>query len=72
MTMSSRFAAAQHSAAPRKDPAADAGVQPAVRVDATANDTATSGFALSGDPLLGMAIASAILFAVLAALMALG
>jgi hypothetical protein len=42
-------------------------------VDEAADDTArTSAFAISGDPLLGMAIASIILFAIFAALVAFG
>lgn len=70
--MSSRSAVKQHSPAARKDlvavPIADA--SPTARVDAGANDDDTSTFSVIGDPLLGMAIASGILFVLLAALMA--
>ena len=72
--MNSRVAAPKHSAASRKNPAATpvAAIRPAVRADATVNDdTPTSTFSIFGDPLWGMAIASGILFAVLAALIAL-
>ena len=72
--MSSRSAPKPHSAALQQKDAAvsNAGVQAAVRVEAAANeDEPTSGFSLLGDPLFGMAIATGILFAVLAALMAL-
>ena len=68
--MSSRFAVTQYSAVSRKNPAAKpvAGARPALRVEAAAkDDTALSA---SSDPLAGMAIASLILFAVLAALIA--
>jgi hypothetical protein len=42
-------------------------------VDAAANDdSAASGYSIFGDPLWGMAIATVILFAILAALMAVG
>lgn len=71
--MSSRLAAARHSAASQENSAATpvAGIRAAVPVDAAANDdTPTSAFALFGDPLLGMAIASVILFVTLAALIA--
>jgi hypothetical protein len=69
--MSSRSARKPHAAPPEKVGAApNAGVQSAIRVEAAANeDKPTSGF--SSDPLFGMAIATGILFAVLAALMAL-
>lgn len=68
--MSSRFAVTQHSAASRKNRAAKsvAGVRPVVRVEtAVKDDTALSA---SSDPLAGMAVASLILFAILAALIA--
>jgi hypothetical protein len=71
--MSSRFAATQHSVASRKSPAATpvADVRPVARVHAAANeDTKTRAFAIFGDPLWGMAIATAILFAIFAALIA--
>jgi hypothetical protein len=71
--MSSRFAVKQHSATPQKDFAATpvAGVQSAVRVEAAANDDKPrSEFRFFGDPMFGIAIASVILFAILAALMA--
>ena len=73
--MSSRFTTTQRSPALRKKPAANAiaAVQPAVRGDAAANeDERTSEFSIFGDPLWGIAIASGILFAMLAALMAFG
>jgi hypothetical protein len=48
-------------------------VRSAVRVEAAANDaTPTSEFSFLGDPIFGIAIASVILFAFLAALMAFG
>jgi hypothetical protein len=70
-----RSALAPHSAAPRtkhvKIPVA--GRSSPVRAEAAANDDKpTSEFSFYGDPLFGMAIATVILFAVLAALMALG
>ncbi len=71
--MSARLPVTKHSAASRKNLAATpvVGVRPAVRVDTAANDdTYTSGFRIFGDPLFGMAIASGILFAILAALIA--
>ena len=71
--MSSALVKTKHSAAAAKELAATpiVRVPQAVRVDAAANDdSATSTFAVAGDPLLGMAIASGILFAVLAALIA--
>jgi hypothetical protein len=68
--MSSRSPIKRRSAPSGKKPDA-ATVKQAVSVDAAANDdTTTSSFAVFGDPLLGMAIASGILFAVLAALIA--
>jgi hypothetical protein len=73
--MSPRSALAPHSAAPRTKhveiPAA--GRSSPVHVEAAANDDKpTSEFSVYGDPLFGMAIATVILFAVFAALMALG
>jgi hypothetical protein len=69
--MSSRSARKRHSTAPRKKPEAAAAVRQAVPVDSAANDeTTTSSFTVFGDPLLGMAIATGILFAALAALIA--
>ena len=70
--MRSRFAVTQRSGASPKNPAAiPVGGVPPVRVDSAANDdTPTAGFTIVGDPLWGMAIASAILFAILAALIA--
>ena len=70
--MSSRFAVTQHSAASRRNRAAKpvAVARPAVRVETAAkDDTALSAFS---DPLAGMAVASVILFAILAALIAFG
>ena len=70
--MNSRFAATQHASASRQNPAANpvASVQPAVRENAAANDD--TRVSIFGDPLWGIAITSGILFAVLAALMAVG
>jgi hypothetical protein len=73
--MSSRFTVTQRSPALRKKPAANviAAVRPAVRDDAAANgDVQTSEFSIFGDPLWGIAIAAGVLFAVLAALIAVG
>ena len=72
--MNSRSAITKHSAASRKIPAAtQVGALQAVRVDAAANDdTSTSTFSIFGDPLWGIAIASGMLFALLAALIAFG
>ena len=68
--MSSRFSVKQRPASSRADPAAVPSA--AVHSDTTVNDeTPTSTFAIFGDPLWGMAIASGILFLVLAALIAL-
>ena len=70
--MSLRPAVIRHSAASRENPAAKpvAGARPVVRVEPAAkDDTALSAF---GDPLAGMAVASVILFAILAALIAFG
>jgi hypothetical protein len=72
--MRSRTALAPRSAAPEdKDAIApDVSAQSTIRQEAPANDDeSTSGFSFFGDPLFGMAIASVILFAVLAALVAL-
>jgi hypothetical protein len=70
--MSSRLAVKPPAPAARKDLVAVpiAKAPPAARIDAAANDDAASTFSVFGDPLLGMAIGSGILFAVLAALMA--
>ena len=70
--MSSRSALKPHTPTRRKDlvPVPISDVRPAARVDAAANDEDVSTFSVIGDPLLGMAIGSIILFAVLAALMA--
>lgn len=70
--MGSRSALTPHSAAPQENGvAAHAGVQSAVPVEAAANDgESTPGFSIYGDPLFGMAIASVMIFALLAALMA--
>jgi hypothetical protein len=73
-TMSSRSAIV-HAAGPRtkqvKLPVA--GHSPPVRAEAAANDDKpTSEFSFYSDPLFGMAAATVILFAVLAALIALG
>ncbi len=72
--MSSPLVKTQRSAAATKAlaPTPVVHVPQAVRVeDAAANDdSATSTFTVVGDPLLGMAIATGILFAALAALIA--
>ncbi len=70
--MNSRFAATQHAPVRRKNPAATpaASVQPGVRENAAANDD--TRMSIFSDPLWGMAIASGILFAILAALIAIG
>ena len=70
--MSSSLAVNPHAPAARKDLAAipSANVPQAARVDAAANDDETSTFSVIGDPLLGMAIGTGILFLVLAALIA--
>jgi hypothetical protein len=73
--MSSRSALTSHSAAPQEERARApaAGAQSAARVDPAANDDAQeSDLSLRRDPLFGMAIASVILFVILAALMGLG
>ncbi|HEX5048834.1 MAG TPA: hypothetical protein VFX89_17100 [Gammaproteobacteria bacterium] len=72
--MSSRSALTSHSAPPREERAGPAaGAQSKVSVETAANDDeSTSGFSLYGDPLFGMAIATGILFALLAAFGALG
>ena len=72
--MGSRTALAPRSASPRDEEAIAAAVsaQSTIRPEAPANDDeSTSEFSFFGDPLFGMAIASVILFAVLAALVAL-
>ena len=73
--MSPRFTATQHARALRKKPSTNvvAVVQPAVRDDSAAKNGARSPeFSIFGDPLWGIAIASGILFAMLAALIAVG
>ena len=73
--MSPRSALAPREAAPREKrvSAPVAGVRSALPVETAANDDKpTEKFSVYGDPLFGMAIATVILFAVLAALMALG
>jgi hypothetical protein len=63
----------KHSAASLSNSAANpvARARPAEHPDAVANEHAqTSGFAIIGDPLFGMAILSGMLFAILAALIA--
>ena len=71
--MSSRSAVKPHVPATRTDlvaiPVSDA-KPTAQRVEAAANDEHASAFSFSGDPLIGMAIGTIILFGVLAALMA--
>jgi hypothetical protein len=69
--MSTRFATTQHARSSR-EPAANrvAGIQSAVRQDAARNDDTRAS--IFNDPLWGMAIATGILFAVLAALIAIG
>jgi hypothetical protein len=73
MIMSSRFANT-HSAALLKKPVPKAmtAILPAMRADAAATDKTKSDFSIFGDPLWGIAIVSGILFATLAALMAVG
>ena len=70
--MRERFAARHQPAESRSEPAASAeDIRPTLHTQEAANDdTHASDFAVFGDPLLGMAIASGILFAVMAALMA--
>jgi hypothetical protein len=71
--MSSALVKTKHSAEATKELAATpiVHVPQTVRVDTAANDdSATSTFAVAGDPLFGMAMASGILFAVLAVLIA--
>jgi len=73
--MSSRSALTSHSAAPQKERATApaAGVQSTAHVNPAANDDAReSEFSFWSDPLFGMAIATVVLLAVLAALMASG
>lgn len=72
--MSSRPVLAPRSGAPEDEHASArvADVPPPMRQEAPANDDeSTAKFSFYGDPLFGMAIASVILFAVLAALVAL-
>jgi len=72
--MRSRSALAPRVDAPREKrvSAPVARAQSTLPVQAAANDDKpTAGFSVYGDPLFGMAIASVILFAILAALMAL-
>jgi hypothetical protein len=72
--MRSRPAHAPRPAAPENGHASAPAVRArsTVRPEAPGNDNeSTSGFSFFGDPLFGMAIASVILFAVLAALVAL-
>lgn len=71
--MRSRPAPSPRSGAPEPEQAISphAGVQSQSREEAPARDPeSTPEFSLYGDPLFGMAIATAALFAVLAALMA--
>jgi hypothetical protein len=70
--MSTRSARQVHSAAAREKHASVPGaVRSTVRVETAANDDKpTEGFSFYGDPLFGMAIASVVLLAVLAALVA--
>jgi|SoiMethySBSTD1v2_1073268.scaffolds.fasta_scaffold3088931_1 hypothetical protein len=69
--MNSRIAVRQHSTAPRKNLTPAATVRSAIRTESAANDEQPkSDFAPSSDPLFGMAMATVILFAVLAALIA--
>ena len=69
--MSQRLAVTQHTPAARKAPSVALVVRPAVRVDAApADQKETSEFTIFGDPLWGIAIATVILFATLAALIA--
>jgi hypothetical protein len=74
MIMLSRSALAPRPAAPEDEHAIArvADVPSQIRQEAPANDDeSTAKFSFYGDPLFGMAIASVILFAVLAALVAL-
>ena len=67
--MKLRLAVTQRPAAPRKNVA----VRPTVPVAEAASDAAPPlSFAIFGDPLWGMAIATVILFAIFAALVAFG
>ena len=70
--MNPRFAVTQHAAESRKNRAATPiVVRAVVPLDEAANDaTSIPAFRIFGDPLFGMAIASGILFAILAALIA--
>jgi hypothetical protein len=72
--MRSRTALVPRSPAPEdEDAVAQTGsAQSTLPPEAPANDESTSEFSFFGDPLFGMAIASVILFVVLAALVALG
>jgi hypothetical protein len=71
--MTKRFAAIQHAAAEReKRAASSAGSTPGARENAVRDEERASDFSIFGDPLWGMAIISAALFAVLAALIAAG
>jgi hypothetical protein len=71
--MISRPAPATRPDAARNERAAvqPAGVRSTVRVEAAANDDKpAAGFSVYGDPLFGIAVATAIMFAMLAALIA--
>ena len=72
--MTSRIKAPQHSLGPRQKPVAIVDAVPRVaRTDVVARaETRKSEFSIFGDPLWGIAIISGILFAALAALMAVG
>jgi hypothetical protein len=70
---SSRIAVTRQPTVSRKNRAAPQVVQPPLRVDAAPHDDKrVSPFPILSDPLWGMAIASAILFVLLAALIASG
>jgi hypothetical protein len=71
--MSARSAAKPHVPVGREDlaRATVSKTRPTAHADAAANDEELSRFSVIGDPLLGMAIGTIILFAVLAALVAL-
>ncbi len=69
--MSTRSSRKSQVPVPGEAPAPAVNVQSTVRVEPAANDAVpTKPFSLFGDPLFGMAIASIILLAVLAALVA--
>lgn len=68
--MSSRSAVKPHVPARKDLVAIPISARPTARAEAAANDDEAPAFSFSGDPLIGMAIGTIILFAVLAALVA--